>query len=498
VSRPTYRRLAIALSALLPLAGGAGDAQQRRSESSARTFYYHGTIEQTLEVEMVLTRNGKKVNGHYMYARYRKAIPLKGEMTTPSEYEMEEFAPDGVVTGNFKLNELGGPGHLTGTWESVDRKRNLPVVLGEISYQQHHLLQRIWNTKSQIVVLTVGPDHSCVFRTLGASCWGEMPITPSLATRGPGMVAHRALPNLLIDDKIIALATASRRLCVLQSASMRCAQPYDPKLPLPQLTLIPGFEHDVSMIGANERYFCAVVSGALRCWDGSSLTPDSVKEVIPSDVIRLSSGAPQCAITSSGGVKCWSIEYHQEAKRSEIVVQDISGLKGEISALSAAGFDEQHFACAVDSEGLKCWGNNFAQPMGRRPGGVRNLPPAPIAGLETGVTAVATELNHSCAIKEGKVYCWGGHNFLGELGDRIPQTLGDVVPVDGVENATQVAVGPGFSCALVPDNRVLCWGDNEFGQTGNVSHGICREPNGHADAIETPCNRRPVEVRGLD
>jgi alpha-tubulin suppressor-like RCC1 family protein len=251
------------------------------------------------------------------------------------------------------------------------------------------------------------------------------------------------------------------------------------------------------MIGANEGYSCAVVAGALKCWDGSSLAPSSVLEVIPSEVARLSSGAPQCVVTTGGAVKCWSFEYQQQEKRSKLVVQDISGLKGEIGALSAAGSDEQHFACAVDSEGLKCWGNNFAQPLGRRPGGVRNLPPAPIAVLETGVTAVATELNHSCAIKEGKVYCWGGFNFLGELGDNKPQGLGEVVAVDGVENATQIGVGPGYSCALTRDSRVFCWGDNEFGQTGNISHDTCQEPNGHADAIKTPCNRHPVEVRGL-
>jgi alpha-tubulin suppressor-like RCC1 family protein len=115
--------------------------------------------------------------------------------------------------------------------------------------------------------------------------------------------------------------------------------------------------------------------------------------------------------------------------------------------------------------------------LGTGPGGVRNLPPAPIAGRETGVTAVATELNHSCAIKEGKVYCWGGYNFLGELGDGTPQALGDVVEVNGVENAAQIGVGPGYSCALTNDLRVLCWGDNELGQTGNTSHDVCKQPN---------------------
>lgn len=495
---PRRISIVLALFALLLAAGSlSGETQQFLSQSNDGTFYFHGTIDQTLEIDMVLKKHGKQIDGGYMYASHRKTIPLRGETTAAAEYQLEECAPDGRVTGHFKLSEMAGAGHPFGTWESADRKRKLTVVLGEITSAQHELLLRLWETKPQIAALSVGANHSCAMRTLGASCWGVFSFMPSLATSGPGMVTQRALPNLLIDQTIIAVATSSRRLCVLQSDSLRCAQPDDPKLPLRQLTLIPGFERDVTMIGANERYSCAVVSSALKCWDGSSLSRSSVTEIIPSGIERLSSGTPQCAVTTSGGVKCWSIEYQQEKKQNQLIVQDVTGLNGEIRSLSSAGFDEQHFACAVDAQGLKCWGNNFARPLGSRPGGVRNLSPAPIAGLETGVTAVATELNHSCAIKEGKVYCWGGHNFRGELGDKIPQTLGDVVEVSGIENATQIGVGPGYSCALSSDLRVFCWGDNEFGQTGNTSHDVCKQPNGHADAIEIPCNHHPVEVRGL-
>jgi hypothetical protein len=491
-------RMVLVLPALLLAAASlGGETQQFLSQSKDGTFYFHGTIDQTLEIAMVLKKHGKQIDGSYTYASHRKTIPLKGGTTAIGEYQLEECGPDGRVIGHFKLNELAGAGHPFGTWESADGKRKLTVVLGDITSPQHQLLLRLWETKPQIVALSVGANHSCVMRTFGASCWGEFTLMPSLATRGPGMMTQRALPNLLIDETITAVATGSRRLCVLQSGSLRCAQPYDPTLPLRELTLIPGFDRDVAMIGASERYSCAVVSSALKCWDGSSLSASSVTEIIPSGIDRLSSGAPQCAVTAAGGVKCWSIEYQQEKKQNRLIVQDVTGLNGEIRSLSSAGFDEQHFACAVDAQGLKCWGNNFARPLGSRPGGVRNLPPAPIAGLETGVTAVATELNHSCAIKEGKVYCWGGHNFLGELGEKIPQILGDVVNVSGIGNARQIGVGPGYSCALTNDLRVFCWGDNEFGQTGQISHDVCKQPNGHADAIEIPCNRHPVEVRGL-
>jgi hypothetical protein len=328
-------RVVFAIPALLlaaaPLGGETG---QFLSQSNDSAVYFHGTIDQTLEIDMVLKKRGKQIDGSYMYASHRKTFPLKGETTAIGEYQLEEFGTDGRVIGHFKLNELAGAGHPTGTWESADGKRKLTVVLGEITSTQHQLLLRLWETKPQIVALSVGANHSCVLRTFGASCWGEFTLMPSLATRGPGMMTQRALPNLLIDETITAVATGSRRLCVLQSASLRCAQPYDPTLPLRELTLIPGFEHDVTMIGANERYSCAVISDALKCWDGSSLSPSSVTEILPAGIDRLSSGAPQCAVTATGGVKCWSIEYQLEKKQNRLIVQDVTGLNGEIRSLT--------------------------------------------------------------------------------------------------------------------------------------------------------------------
>lgn len=497
-------RMAVTLLATfcLTVACFGGETRQFLSDSNDGTFYFHGTIDGTLEVAMVLRKHGKQIDGEYMYASHRKSISLKGETIATAEYKLDELGQDGRITGHFKLSELAGAGHPFGIWESADAKRKLSVVLGEITPTQRELLLKLWETKPQIAALSVGENHSCAIRTLGASCWGVFAFMPSLASSGPGMVAQRALPNLLIDETIMAVATSSRRLCVLQSESLRCEQPSDPKFPLGELTPIPGFEHGVTMIGANEGYFCAATSGALKCWDGSSLAPSTVTEIIRTGVDRLSSGTPQCVVTSSGAVKCWHIEYQEEKKQSQIVLQDIAGLTADIRSLSAAGFDNQYFACAVDSQGLKCWGNNFARQLGRRSGGVgnlgvRDLPPAPIAGLESGVTAVANELNHSCAIKTGRVYCWGGHNFLGELGEKAPEALGDVVEVSGIENAAQIGVGPGYSCALTSDLRIFCWGDNEFGRTGNTSHDVCKQPNGKFDPIEIPCNRRPVEVRGL-
>lgn len=499
VSRSFMRTLSLILGALLVCACIPLAAQQSLSEAKDGTYYLYGTIARTFEVELTLTKTGKQFEGSYVYANHRQPIPLKGAITKPYEYELDESGSDGAVAGHFRLSEIAGPGAPIGTWEGGEHKKKLAVVLSEIRPEQHRLLQKTWESKLAVTSLVAGFDHVCAMRAWGALCWGTVPLMPGIANGGPEMTAYRALPNLLIDEKVTGFASGYHRLCIVQAGALRCWQPYDPQLPLREPTLVPGFEHGLTAIGASQTSVCALASGAVRCWNGSSLSPESITEIISAGVIRLSSGDPQCAVLSGGGVKCWAMEYQPEEKRSKLVVQDIVGLKGEIRSLSATGGEAQHFACGVDSEGLKCWGNNFGGVIGKRPGNaVRDLPPAPVPGLETGVSFVATNLDHSCAIKESKVYCWGGLNSVGQLGDGTAKFAEGIVQVKGVENATQVVVGSRYSCALTADGPIWCWGGNEFGETGNASRDVCIEPQRAGDPIRTPCNLHPVQVRGLD
>lgn len=208
-------------------------AQQSLSQAKDGTFYLYGTIGRTLEVELSLTKTGKQLEGSYVYSNHRQPIALKGAITKHYEYQLEEINANGAATGHFFLSELSGSsGAPTGTWEAGERKKKLPVVLTEIQPAQHQLLQRIWDSKLPITSLVAGFDHACGMRSWGALCWGTVPLMPGIAKGGPEMTAYRALPNLLIDDKVTSFATGYHRLCIVVSSSLRCWQPYDPELPL--------------------------------------------------------------------------------------------------------------------------------------------------------------------------------------------------------------------------------------------------------------------------
>jgi hypothetical protein len=80
------------------------------------------------------------------------------------------------------------------------------------------------------------------------------------------------------------------------------------------------------------------------------------------------------------------------------------------------------------------------------------------------VAQVATTRNKTCAVLEdGTVWCWGGTAFL---------SVPEMVP--GISNARQIALGgpwgagfPGSACVVTADERLLCWGTNNFGELGD-------------------------------
>jgi alpha-tubulin suppressor-like RCC1 family protein len=95
----------------------------------------------------------------------------------------------------------------------------------------------------------------------------------------------------------------------------------------------------------------------------------------------------------------------------------------------------------------------------------------PAVDLGTGRRAVAISLGymHTCAIlDDGSVKCWGGNGFgqlgLGDAENRgdEPLEMGDAlrtVDLGAGRRAAQIVAGFGYTCALLDDGSVKCWGD---------------------------------------
>lgn len=76
---------------------------------------------------------------------------------------------------------------------------------------------------------------------------------------------------------------------------------------------------------------------------------------------------------------------------------------------------------------------------------------------------------HTCAINyEDKVVCWGNNNY-GQLGNNSTTKSSFPVYVSNLTGAKQIASGYTHSCAITSDDKVVCWGANSSGQLGNNS-----------------------------
>jgi len=129
------------------------------------------------------------------------------------------------------------------------------------------------------------------------------------------------------------------------------------------------------------------------------------------------------------------------------------------------------WTCALMSDTtVRCWGRNNHGQLGDGTTTDRTQP-VPVPGL-TNVTQVAVGISYqhvtgaTCArLGDGTMRCWG-LNYYGQVGDGT--TTDRLTPYNlGLTNVVQVAIGWRHGCALIADGTVRCWGSNSSGELGN-------------------------------
>jgi alpha-tubulin suppressor-like RCC1 family protein len=180
-----------------------------------------------------------------------------------------------------------------------------------------------------------------------------------------------------------------------------------------------------------------------------------------------------CAL-KGGQVYCWGLNNYGQLGDGTTTQRNTPTLvaDGEMgnSGVTAVAAGLYH-TCALKGGQVYCWGWNGSGQLGDETNTNRNTPTL-VAGGEmgnSGVTAVAASGYHICALKGGQVYCWGW-NWEGQLGDGTNTNRNTPTLVAGGEmgnsGVTAVAAGGSHTCAL-KGGQVYCWGYNSAGQLGN-------------------------------
>jgi alpha-tubulin suppressor-like RCC1 family protein len=356
---------------------------------------------------------------------------------------------------------------------------------------------------SGVTAITAGESHTCV-RTAsgGVKCWGRN----DAGQLGDGTTTERHTPVEVngLPNGVIAIAAGDFHTCALiTSGGVRCwgangsGQLGDGTTTQRSMPVdVSGLTSRVTAVAAGDFHTCALItSGGVRCWgaNGSGQLGDgtTTQRSMPVDVSGLASGVTAiaaggehtCALTTSGGVKCWgsnsSGRLGDGTYTSRSTPMDVSGLTSGVTAITAGG---NHTCALTASSGVKCWGGNWDGQLGDGTTTDRTTP-MDVSELTSGVMAIAAGGSHTCALTiGGGVKCWGGNSF-GQLGDGTTDDRSTAVDVSGLTSGVAaIAAGGNHTCALTASGGVKCWGDNSSGQLGD----------GTTDDWSTP-----VDVGGL-
>jgi alpha-tubulin suppressor-like RCC1 family protein len=272
------------------------------------------------------------------------------------------------------------------------------------------------------------------------------------------------------------------------------------------LTPVPvsGLASGVTSIAEGLRNACAITrGGGVKCWGaiyfGALGDGTTTRHSAPVDVAGLGSGVTAisaggddaCAVTASGGAKCWGLNYLGQlgdgTSTDRPTPVDVSGLASGVTAITS-GLNIR--TCAIAAGGrVMCWGRRHLTPavvsgLGTdvkainalcaltAAGAVKcwgeDLAAVDVPGLDAGVTAIASSGNHSCALTSlGGAKCWGLNNH-GQLGDGTETNRTTPVDVVGLHGpAAAIATGAFHTCAILQTGGVDCWGSNLSGQLGD-------------------------------
>ena len=315
--------------------------------------------------------------------------------------------------------------------------------------------------------IAAGDNFTCALTTSGAVwCWGlGISYGPGDRTTSNWWDVPNPIPG--VGSGVTSVSAGGETACaILASGAVECwgdntsGQIGDGTTNYANVPVsVVGLPAAAAEISSGYQHTCVVtVNGAALCWgnnsfgqlgDGSaanSSTPVAVESLQSGVTSITASGDNTCAITTTGGAKCWGgysggqlgsapdppltcpISPLQGAQATPIDVPGVSsvvalagglahqGLAVQVGVGSSSPCDGEaypvvaSFECALASGGsVMCWGDNtpFGQ-LGRSTGSSADGAPGVVPGLDAGVTSIATGSgDHECAIQGTSVWCWG-------------------------------------------------------------------------------------------
>ena len=307
-----------------------------------------------------------------------------------------------------------------------------------------------------IVQVSAGAEHSCALTSGGnVKCWGYA----NSGQLGNGNKANSKWPVYVIEkdgssntlDSIVQIAAGIVHTCALTT------------------------------------------EGGVKCWGlgkeelGSAVNTEATAPVVImgedgqplTGVVQLAAGNSfNCAVTISGGVKCWGLgEKGQLGNGSDennnVPVDVMDENNKPLTGIVQITAGEDHACALTNTANVKCWGRGHKGQLGNAENGSNvkythavNVITAAGGTHLADIIYVAAGYHYTCAVTNAaNVKCWGHGKMLGSDGNQDNKNV--PVDVQALSGIAHLTAGESHACAVSNIGNVECWGDGTGGQLGN-------------------------------
>lgn len=319
------------------------------------------------------------------------------------------------------------------------------------------------------VQVAVGVRHACAMQSDGkVFCWGFN----GEGALGDGTRFSSATPVEVSGlAAAVDIAAGLDQTCVLvTSGQVLCWG-------LGQLTpaAVSGLSGTRELRSQYEHMCALMGTGELQCWGrnfagqlgddtfSDATTPRRVPTV--SNAFDFTVGwGHTCALTGFTDVRCWGANNHaQSGTDISFIDSDAAYAAVDINNITTVAMtDRRTCVLAASGSNLECYGLDDRAA----PAVLGTFKATPEPGFD-GLIAVSAGSNHMCGVRSsGTVVCLGD-NSDGQLGNGTRVSSFDAPIITTINTATDIAVGTRHTCAILTDGSVTCWGANERGQLGD-------------------------------
>ena len=354
--------------------------------------------------------------------------------------------------------------------------------------------------------ISTGPRHACaILDDDSLVCWGQN----DNGQLGDGTIVDKNTPTTVLlgqDRTAKAISTGEKHTCaILDDNSLKCwGRNNNGQLGIGSSsnndncggrlvckkspTVVDlGSDKTAKRINSSGNRTCAILDDdSLKCWGNNeklSLGNDNLQDIFaPGDKIDLgdertakkvilgSHGSRNtCAILDDDSLKCWGSNTYGQLGNGETTErhEPVSIELGEGRTVKTVSVELGYICAILDNDSLVCWGRNHQGQLGDGNSNYR-YPPTPLHFEANRYAQKVAIEHHSCAIlNDDSLVCWGENDY-GQLGDdtRIDRHI--PTPVHLGLSAKAIALGRQHTCAILLDDESLkCWGDNEDGRLGD-------------------------------